>query len=1230
MKSKLMRSLAIAILTFATSNLIYGQTVGDTFVSADNQLMYTVTATGIIKTVSVKKGNESSGDLSIPDSVTYNSANYKVTSIEASGFSLCNGLTSISIPKSVLSIGNRAFEYCTWVTTVTIGDGVTSIGEAAFQGCTKLNTLIIGKNVQSIGQFVFYECNNLTTVNYNAESCNDLVPMVDQYAYAFPSNTTAGSFAVIIGHNVKRIPGYLFSRSNKIKSVSFEEKSSCKSIGDYAFLNCNNSLFTNIIIPDSVINIGAYAFKACTSISSLTIGSGVKKIGQYAFNGCTGLTHLDFPNTLETISEFAFSGCTGLTTLSTGNGVASIEKAAFQNCTGLTSLTIGNNIQSIGRSAFYGCNYLTSITFNATNCSNLASNSNSFPTDISTEMFIVTIGQNVKRIPAYLFYGYTKLKTVVFEGVSTCKSIGDYAFSNCNNTLFNSFTVPESVDSIGQYAFSGCENINKLTIGTGVKTIGQYAFTNCNGLTQFNYNATNCADLTNPGVYTTGNKYSLIIGSNVTRIPAFLFCESGSMGSLTFDGTSSCTEIGNMAFMSCNQLSSLTLPATIKSIGDMAFFSCAKISSVIIPASVISIGDGAFANSPVVLSVDAGNPAYIIQDSILYDKAQTKLLQYKFTKIGAVAIPATVISIQPYAFYNCAGLTSIAFPESVNIIGSMAFNGCSRLISITIPQSVNEIGSYAFEASGLLTICMQGSTPPAVGKGAFFFGYDKSTLYVPFGTRNVYLTDYGLFFDDGNNIVEGTTFCTVGGIQYAITDVINKKMTVIENSTLYTGIINIPAQVNYNSESYTVSSIECAAFSKCPNLISVNMPASIKAIRGYTFEGSTNLTSLSIPDSVSSIGKCAFQGCTGLTSIVLPDSVKLIKESAFADCTNLTTVTLGNSLSSIAPSAFKNCTQLLSVTIPESVTMVGNNAFSSCSRLTTINFNAINCSKMGDGSISPFTVFSDCPKLTNLNIGSSVTNIPDYAFYSGTGLTSVIIGNAVLNIGKYAFYGCSGITDIVIGSGVKTIDNMAFANCTKLTTLMYNATNCTSAGNSSSYVFKGCSSLTSATVGNNVTNLPNYLFYDCSKLTTINMKTSTPPILGGGYLFWKIGAGAILYVPQGSKADYISYNTNTTYTRFFSSTGSSDGARIIESATAVKEINAINVFINCNNNGQIVISSNNALSGKVSVYNIAGQLQINDRLDGVLTVLPRHLSSGVYIVIVEENGNMRSEKVVIN
>ena len=79
--------------------------------------------------------NKYTGSVVIPASVSYNGAEYSVTSIGGSAFSGCSGLTSITIPKSVTSIGVSAFSGCSGLTSVTIPKSVTSIGVEAFYDC---------------------------------------------------------------------------------------------------------------------------------------------------------------------------------------------------------------------------------------------------------------------------------------------------------------------------------------------------------------------------------------------------------------------------------------------------------------------------------------------------------------------------------------------------------------------------------------------------------------------------------------------------------------------------------------------------------------------------------------------------------------------------------------------------------------------------------------------------------------------------------------------------------------------------------------------------------------------------------------------------------------------------------------------------------------------------------------------------------------------------------------
>ena len=101
---------------------------------------------------------EYSGDIVVPENVSYNDTLYSVVSIGEHAFYNCGDMTSIAIPNSVIHIGNSAFSGCSGLTNVTISNSVICIGNYVFSNCTALTSVTIPNAVTSIGNWAFYKC----------------------------------------------------------------------------------------------------------------------------------------------------------------------------------------------------------------------------------------------------------------------------------------------------------------------------------------------------------------------------------------------------------------------------------------------------------------------------------------------------------------------------------------------------------------------------------------------------------------------------------------------------------------------------------------------------------------------------------------------------------------------------------------------------------------------------------------------------------------------------------------------------------------------------------------------------------------------------------------------------------------------------------------------------------------------------------------------------------------
>ena len=107
-------------------------------------------------TAKVASGYSCSGDIVIPESITYHNSKYSVTSIGSSAFWYCSGLTSVTIPNSVTNIDNQAFSGCQNLETVIIGSSVNTINSKAFEYCNKLaNVYCFSEALQNVSSDIF-------------------------------------------------------------------------------------------------------------------------------------------------------------------------------------------------------------------------------------------------------------------------------------------------------------------------------------------------------------------------------------------------------------------------------------------------------------------------------------------------------------------------------------------------------------------------------------------------------------------------------------------------------------------------------------------------------------------------------------------------------------------------------------------------------------------------------------------------------------------------------------------------------------------------------------------------------------------------------------------------------------------------------------------------------------------------------------------------------------------
>lgn len=609
-----------------------------------------------------------------------------IQGLPSGAFMDCHNLVNFSLPQTIKSIAGGTFAGCTSITSMTLSDSLTFIGDQAFKGCSSLASINWPMALDSIGCEAFANCSSLTSVHLP-----DSLHTINSGAF----NGCTFLRTINIPAAVKRI-GVLPTYSNgpilkDCPSLDTVWYNAVENVHAYVARWSNSNGSSGPVPQDSLslpasygIQYGVYPLfynyssnsTNTTRVKHLIVGEGVRSMTAVWMNGVDTLT---LPTTLDTVLG-----------LNINSGTNNDLKYVYFNCKNVSYIYPKYESSSI-------------VSLSNENAPGFFCS--------AVNMKHIIFGDSVQSIPAYCFKNCHNVREIVHLSFpSTVTSIGSGAFYGC--TQIQDAVIPQHIEKIGLFPFNGCSALRKIIFNASdAQEAEEYYLPASRDYAKGALAYDNVAHAAHPDDYVMladmiPHFDTIVIGTGVKSIPAGMFgrvfdktmdstgfnqpvvivnnstvlkrigkASFANLQITTFDfALDSLRVIESGAFMNCHHLTKVMLYEGLEELGDVVFVGCSSLDSVSLPSTLSLIGTDCFRNTPI--------------SYLHYDCRDLIPISYE--------LPMSQVRCGQQCFGGTENLTTIDFGPHVEYLNTGIFSNANGLTHVELPEGLQSIGERAF------------------------------------------------------------------------------------------------------------------------------------------------------------------------------------------------------------------------------------------------------------------------------------------------------------------------------------------------------------------------------------------------------------------------------------------------------------------------------------------------------------------------------------------------------